>query len=254
MFPADSMMRRINRESVLLLGGPAALLMQLAHPLVAAGVAAHSEFHKDPIGRLKRTLDAMLTIVFGTEDEARRTAAAVRRIHDGVRGTSPDGVPYDARDPRLLLWVHATLVDSSIRTYEAYVRDLKEDEIGRYYDETVVVAGLFGIAPEDVPGSLEELRAWMSELIATGEVTVTPLARELAGPVLRPLRFVPRRLSDASAAITASLLPPEIREGYGLSLGRPQKAIVFVGGRASRLLVPRLPSVLRQFPAAREAG
>ena len=235
----------------MLLGGRAALLMQIAHPLVAAGVAAHSEFRKDPFGRLKRTLEAMLTIVFGTEEEARRTAAGVRRIHEGVRGIAPDGTPYDARDPRLLLWVHATLVDSSVRTYEDYVRELAPDELARYYDETVAVAELFGIAPGDAPGSLEELRAWMREMIATGEVTVTPLARELAEPVLRPLRVVPRRLAEASAGITASLLPREIREGYGLPLGRPQKAIAFVGGRASRFLVPRLPAALRLFPAAR---
>jgi uncharacterized protein (DUF2236 family) len=251
MFPPDSMMRRINRESALLLGGRAALLMQIAHPLVAAGVAAHSDFRKNPFGRLKRTLDAMLTIVFGTEEEAQRTAAAVRRIHEGVRGVAEDGTRYDARDPRLLLWVHATLVDSSIRTYEVCVRDLTDDEIALYYDETITVAELFGIAPGDVPGSLEELRTWMDEMIAIGEVVVTPPARELAEPVLRPLRVVPRRLAEASAGITASLLPREIREGYRLPLGRPQKAIAFVGGRASRFLVPRLPAALRLFPAAR---
>src|SRR5437764_11243732 len=103
LFPRDAVIRRVNGEGVLLLGGGRALLMQLAHPSVAAGVADHSDFRRDPMSRLQRTLDATNTIVFGSEEQARQTAAAIQRVHDTVTGPG-----YRANDPDLLLWVHAT--------------------------------------------------------------------------------------------------------------------------------------------------
>src|SRR4051812_46738569 len=109
IFPPDAMIRRVDGENVLLLGGGRALLMQIAHPSVAAGVAGHSDFASGPFARLQRTLEASYTIVFGTETEARRTAAAIKAVHERVTGPG-----YYANDPALLLWVHATLVDTSL--------------------------------------------------------------------------------------------------------------------------------------------
>ncbi|MDQ3940462.1 MAG: DUF2236 domain-containing protein [Actinomycetota bacterium] len=253
LFGPDSMMWRINREAVLLLGGRGALLMQLAHPLVAAGVADHSDFPDGAVARLRRTLETMLAIVFGDVENATRVAQGINSMHRHVVGVAPDGRTYSARDPELMLWVHATLVDSSIRVYEACVAPLTDEELARYYDETKVVADLFEIPPAVVPASLQDLRAWMAQMISSGEVTVTPLARELSTAVLRPVRFVPPRLAEASAFITASLLPAPIREGYGLRIGRPSSAVLAVGRKASRMVLPRLPAVLRLLPAARAA-
>ena len=253
LFGPESMMWRINRESVLLLGGRGALLMQLAHPLVAAGVAEHSDFPSGAVRRLRRTLDTMLAIVFGDRATATATARAVNGMHRTITGTAPDGREYSARDPRLMLWVHATLVDSSIRVYEACVARLTDDESDRYYEETKVIASLFGIPKAMVPETLADLRAWMDELIASGEVTVTPQARDLADAVLRPVRFVPPRVAEASAFITAALLPTEIREGYGLKTGRPTAAMLSLGRRASRRLLPLMPTSLRMLPQARVA-
>ena len=251
LFGPDSMMWRINREAVLLLGGRAALLMQLAHPLVAAGVAEHSDFPRDAVPRLRRTLDTMLAIVFGTEESAREVAGRVNSIHRSVRGISVDGRSYSARDPHLMLWVHATLVDSSIRVYEACVEPLTEEETDRYYDETLVVGRLFGIPDEVLPDSLPALRDWMRSMIDSDEVQVTPLARELGAAVLRPVSFIPLRLAETSAFITASLLPPPLREGYGLSIGKPSSALLALGRTASRKVLPLVPRALRTFPAAR---
>ena len=253
LFGPGSMMWKINKESVLLLGGRAALLLQLAHPLVAAGVADHSDFPAGAIARLRRTLDTMLAIVFGDMDTATATAARVNAMHESVTGTAPDGSGYSARDPHLMLWVHATLVDSSIRVYEACVASLTDAELDRYYDETKVVASLFGIPDDMVPTTLDDLREWMDEMIASGEVVVTPLARELAGAVLRPVRFVPTRLAERAAVIEASLLPKAIREGYGLKRGRSSATVIAVGRRATRLVLPLVPSPLRMLPAARVA-
>jgi len=252
LFGPDSMMWTINRESVLLLGGRGSLLMQLAHPAVAAGVAEHSDFRADPLARLRRTLDTMLTIIFGGEPEARAALDNVNRMHAHVRGATAEGKPYDARDPRLLTWVYSTLVDSSIKVYSACVRPLSEDEIARYYEETLVLAPLMAIPDGALPGSYEALRAWMAGMIHSGEVRVTPLARELAEPILRPVPLVPRRLSEG--LITASLLPPPIRAGYGLKLGRGRSVLLSIGGRASKQVIPLVPSSVRLFPAARRAA
>src|SRR5205807_2252932 len=104
----DSVARRINRESFLLLGGTAALLMQVAHPLVAAGVDQHSDFRTAPLPRLIRTVDATLEIVFGDRTRAERAIRRIDRVHAPIRGKAQDGRAYMARDPRLMLWVPTT--------------------------------------------------------------------------------------------------------------------------------------------------
>src|SRR5579883_2783724 len=125
---------RINGEIAGLLGWGRAILLQVAHPLVAAGVSEHSQFAHDALGRarrLRRTLGAMLTLTFGSYDEAVAVARHIDGIHGRIRGTlaAPTGTlaagtPYFARDPDLLRWVHATYVDSALRTYLLYVGPL----------------------------------------------------------------------------------------------------------------------------------
>src|SRR5438477_9238059 len=131
LFPRHAIIRQVNGEGALLLGGGRALLMQLAHPSVAAGVADHSDFETDPFGRLRRTLEAETTLVFGTLEEAHATAARIRAVHERVTGPG-----YQANDPELLLWVHATLVDTALRVYTRFVRPLRPNEAEAYYDES----------------------------------------------------------------------------------------------------------------------
>lgn len=248
LFGPESVTWKVNRESVLLLGGRPTLLMQLAHPLVAAGVADHSDFRADPIARLRRTLEAMTAVIFGDVRQSHEAAARVNAVHSSVRGTAPDGTPYDARDPKLLLWVHSTLVDAAVRVYESCFGALTDYEIARYYEESTVVAHLFGIPDELVPASLTDLRVQMESRIESGEVRVGDLARELAEPILRPLRFIPRPLAERSAFVTAALLPESIRRGYGLRVRWPGRVLLAAGGRASRVLLPRVPDRFRNPP------
>src|SRR5438309_10114812 len=105
LFPTDSVARRVDRELFLLAGGAAALLMQVAHPLVAAGVDQHSDFRRSPIPRLMRTVDTTLAIVFGDRATAERAFRRIDRVHAPVRGSASDGRAYRARDPRLMLGV-----------------------------------------------------------------------------------------------------------------------------------------------------
>ena len=125
LYPEGSITRRVNRENVLLLGGGRALLMQLAHPKVAAGVDEHSDFRTRPIRRLRRTIRMTMAIVFGDRDTAITAARAVNHAHGKVRGRD-----YRALDPDLLRWVHATLVDSALVTYETFVKPLSARERG----------------------------------------------------------------------------------------------------------------------------
>jgi len=129
---------KLQREIILLLAWGPAILLQLAHPLVAQGVADHSTFRSTSRGRLRRfqrTLDAMLRLSFGTENEARQVIARINAIHDQVHGQLPDvagafpaGTRYSAHDPSLLAWVHATLVDMNLRVYELFVDSPSVDE------------------------------------------------------------------------------------------------------------------------------
>src|SRR5919199_1643452 len=130
-FGPGSVTWRVNREGVLLVGGGAALVLQVAHPLVAAGVAQHSNYREDPWGRLYRTLDITTRIVFGSTRTAEGAAAQLREMHGRIRGASasgggryPAGTRYSARNPELVMWVHATLVRTSLDVYQLYVRPL----------------------------------------------------------------------------------------------------------------------------------
>src|ERR671937_680596 len=155
LFGPESLTWRVNREGVLLLGGGAALTLQVAHPLVAAGVAEHSNYREDPWGRLYRTLDLTTKIVFGSTKTAKEASDRIKRVHARVHGVTkepggryPVGTPYDARDPELLMWVHATLVNTSLLVYTRYVGSLTIAEQQGYYEEQKVLGEQFGI-PRD---------------------------------------------------------------------------------------------------------
>ena len=119
LFSPDSVAWKIDRERAVLLGGGRSLLMQLAHPRVARGVAEHSDFRRRPFRRLARTLTLSLDSVFGDRDVALRSAGRINAAHASVRGEG-----YSAFDPDLLLWVFATLADSAVLSYELFVRGL----------------------------------------------------------------------------------------------------------------------------------
>src|SRR5438094_868133 len=117
-FHKDSMTWKVNMEPIVGLGGGRALLLQVLHPLVAAGVEQHSNFAQDPFRRGFQTADMMLKLAFGDESVSARQVELLRRMHEKVQGTSDEGIPYRAMDPQLLLWVWATLVDVSVLMYE----------------------------------------------------------------------------------------------------------------------------------------
>lgn len=254
LFGPDSVAWRIDREVLVLAGGTCALLMQLAHPAVAAGVAQHSDFQADPFARLRRTLTASYAVVFGS---TARAEAAIRRmngIHAAVRGRIPEsGEPYDARDPRLLLWVHGTLVDTALRVYDRFVAPLSDADAQAYHAESRQIAIRLGVPEEAVPEQLEALRRGMAEMIQEGEVAVSATALRLAPSVLYPTPFPPRLAWDAAHLISLSVLPDRLRRGYGLAWSPARDRGLRRLAGISRRLVPLIPSTLRYVPHARRA-
>jgi uncharacterized protein (DUF2236 family) len=254
LFGPDSISWRVDREVLVLAGGTCALLMQLAHPAVAAGVAEHSDFQADPFARLRRTLAASYAVVFGSTSRAERAIRRMNAIHASVAGAVPEtGEAYSALDPALLLWVHATLVDTAIRVYDRFVAPLSEAEAEDYHAEARQIAIRLGASDASLPPTLKDLRKEMDRLIRSGEVKVSATARSLASVVLYPTSFPPHPVWDLAHLVSLSVLPPAIRRAYGIRWsGRRERGVRLLAS-ASRRLLPLVPDVLRHVPAARSA-
>lgn len=253
LFGPGSVSWRVDRELIVLAGGSCALLMQAAHPSVAAGVADHSSYATDPFGRLLRTLTSSFSVVFGTRSEAEATLRRVNAIHTSVRGRRQDGVPYSALDPEALLWVHATLVDTALRVYERFVAPLSAAEQQRYHEESARVAAALGVPHATIPATIDELRSWMAGVIATGAVRVTPAARKIARTVLYPTRIPPRLAWDAAHLVSLATLPEPIRRQYGLRWSPARERGVERLASITRRTLPWIPPVIRFAPQARAA-
>lgn len=219
------------------------MLLQVAHPLVAAGVTEHSDYRRDLWGRLLGTLRALYLIAFGTKAEAEEAGAAVQRVHARVRGRTrerlgpfPAGTPYSASDPELMLWVHATLVHSSLAVYERFVRPLTKGEEEGYYREMAVVARLFGTPADVIPPTVADFREYLRAQVAGPTIAVTAPARQVAEAIVEAALPVPMRLLvPAHRLSTAGLLPPRLREEYGLRWGPLHELALPVAARSVRL-------------------
>jgi uncharacterized protein (DUF2236 family) len=269
---------RLNREAMLLLGaGPRALLLQVAHPLVAAGVAEHSDFRADPWARLSGTLRSYLRIVYGTAGAARDEIGRLNELHRGVRGDvvepaarSRHGGRYSALDPDLALWVHATLVDSTIAAYDAWIEPLPRADRARYYAETLPVGRAFGIPADRLPPDLDAFEAYLAEMLAPGgPLAIGEVARELASAILNPplgpavaaagepfgrlaplLDGIPSRAYSWLFWPAIGLLPPRIREGYELPWGVRQRVVAGWLVATWQAWRPMLPPSFRSMPQA----
>ena len=215
MLPTDAP-RRIAAERILLLAWPRAILLQLAHPLIASGVAAHSSFRgntRSAFSRLHHTVGAMLALTFGTEREREGALEGIRAIHRRVNGTLADttgpfaaGTRYSAEDPELLTWVHVTLAESTIRLYGRLVAPLTEADRDRYCAESAGVAVALGARASEVPRSWQALVAYADAQYASGRVIVGRDARTVASALL---------VNPLLSSIAIGDLPSAIRQQYG---------------------------------------
>lgn len=264
-FGPQSMMWRLNRECVQLLGGGRAVLMQIAHPLVAAGVGDHSSYSHDPWGRTARTIDLTGAIVWGTRSEAHAGARTINQLHKHVTGTLgldagalTAGTHYRARDPELLLWVEATLIDTTILLYSLLVEPLTDAEIDQYYEESRQFVALLGLPGSLMPATYADFQDYMREMVESELLAVTPAAQQSARllmrmPVPAVLRPVVSPLYIATEQATIGLLPPRLRAQYGYTWDGRRQALLDAGMASTRRLLPLLPSTLRDLPWARAA-
>lgn len=216
---------RVNGERLVVLGWPRAILMQLGHPLVAAGVRHHSSVRDSaaaPIYRLHATVTAMLGIAFGTTAERAAVITHIKSIHARVNGelTEPvgpfaRGTRYSAEDPDLLLWVHATLIDTSLLFYERLVGDLTEDERDEYCREAARIAVELGARQADVPTDWYGMSAYVQRMLDSPTLTVGADAQVvadtmMAGPAMRTMWPV----SSLVKRLTVGTLPDQLRAQY----------------------------------------
>ena len=248
---------KINREVIVIAGWGRAILLQLAHPAVAAGVDHHSSFRGSLLSSFRRmhaTVGAMLSLTFGDTEQLIAAAARINAIHDRVHGRIQQGTgeAYSAHDPDLQRWVHATLLESIPLTYELLVGPLTLGERDRYCLEAAIMEPLLGMPAGWLPRDSAQLDTYMREMLAGGSIVVTDTSRALARAVLYPpLWYVAWPAFRALRLITIGSLPASIRQAYRFEW-RARDVRAFA--RCTALLrtsLRLLPPVAREWPMAR---
>jgi uncharacterized protein (DUF2236 family) len=254
LFGPESVTWRIHADPVSLIGGLRALLVQALEPRAMAGVDQHSAYQSDPWGRLRRTTMFVQETTFGDTATAEAACARVRRVHERVHGVDPvTGRAYSARDPDLLLWIHAVEVDSFLVAYRTYAGPLSDRDADRYVAEMARVAERVELPASMVPRSLGELRGYLD---GVGGPQITPAARDGARTILAPpMKPMWRPLWLIPAVATVAVLPAWARRAYGLpwtpAAALPVRAGVFAISRAMNVVLPRAPIVREARERAR---
>jgi uncharacterized protein (DUF2236 family) len=259
LFGPGSVTWRVMREPLLILGGGRALLMQAAHPLVAQGAIEHSGFASDPFGRLERTLVWVTAVTFGTTAEAHTASREVNRLHRAVSGALPRsgatrrvgaGTQYSASDSELLLWVHATFVDTMIETHEALIGGLSSADRERFVREWDAVARLMRVPAPLLWRDHADMRAYITRQLREGPVHPGAGSRRVCQTIVRPPLPSPvlRPAWDAVAFATVGLLPAELRRDYGVRWTPAHDAAHQALRVALRTAHPLTPRRLRGSP------
>ena len=246
----ESITWKVNREMIVVAGWGRAILLQLAHPAVAAGVHDHSSFRGSLLSsfwRLHSTVGAMLSLTFGDTEDMITAAARINTIHDRVRGAT-----YSAHDPDLQRWVHGTLLESIPLTYELLVGPLTARERDRYCVEAAIMEPLLGMPAGWLPRDSAQVDTYMREMLSSGRIAVTDTSRALARAVLYPPQwYLAWPVFRPIQLLTIGTLPPSIREAYGFEWrARHERTL----GRWTALLrttLRLLPSPARVWPMAR---
>jgi uncharacterized protein (DUF2236 family) len=248
---------QITREVVAVAGWGRAILMQLAHPSVAAGVHDHSSFRGSlgaSLRRLHSTVGAMLQITFGDTEQMIAAAAGINTIHDRVRGRVGDGGAgtYSAHDPELQRWVHATLVESIPMTYALLVRPLTAAERDAYCVETSIMEPLLGMPAGSLPRDAASLDSYIGSMVASGRLVLNDTSRALARAVLYPPYW---RLAwpafRAMQLLTIGTLPAALRHAYGFTWRERESRAFSRWMRLIRIMLRVMPGLLRHWPMSR---
>ncbi len=250
VFGPSSMTWRMNREAILFLAAGRALLLQLAHPWVAAAVAEHSKALTDPIARFRRTFKVVFKMVFGTVDQAFAAARSLHRRHESITGVLAEtvgpfkaGSVYCANNISALRWVYATLSDSALVAHDLVVGSLDPAERGRLYSESQIFAGMFGIPGNLLPANSIGLNLYMQAMYESDILTVSGAARHVAAQIYSPSR-VWLRIPRAYIGLTAGMLPERLRREFGFDYGDAERC----SGERAIALMRRVYPVLPARP------
>lgn len=240
LFPPGSLARVIGQHlGVVAVAAGRAILMQLAHPAIAAGIDEHSTFRRDPLGRTLRTTEAFRRFFWRSWSDVEEIVPKIRAQHARVRG---DG--YFAEDPQLLLWVHATTIDSLMVVYSECVRPLDESERATYVEDAKVIAELLGCPPECQPADLASFDTYIADTTAT--LRASDVGRSLTRDFLyMPVRTWAVPLVASYRLLMCGFTPDRIRRELDIQWSARHRA-AWLGLRAAR--VP-----LRSWRRRREA-
>jgi uncharacterized protein (DUF2236 family) len=242
-FGPRSVSWRVHREITVLFGGARAVLMQAAHPLVIAGARESGFYERNPWRRLQRTLILTYTITFGTKAQARAAADTINEVHARIRGVDDvTGLPYDASDPDLLLYVHACLVDSALLFEELTVGKLDDAGRQRFHEEQMLAAEMVHVPRSIIPPTVPALRAYLRDVESSGILRVTEAAERVAGLFRDPPKDAEwRPVLKAVSRLAFATLPPPLRQAYGFEPTARQRAAMRAGLVTIRALRPLLP-------------
>ena len=259
VFGPASMIWQVHREAALFLGAGRALLLQLAHPWVAAGIADQSQVFANPLGRFHRTFGTVYTMAFGTRDQALGVARRLYRRHGAVAGTLAEaagafapGSAYSANEVDALRWVHATLVETAILSHDMVLPPLSDADRERYWAETRAFASLFGIPRQELPTDWLSFKAYTAAMAQSDVLTVSAAARDIA-----------RRIFSGEAtwigpprwfrALTAQMLPERLRIAFDLPFDETERRRADRARIWLRRTYPLLPDRLRTVGPYQEA-
>lgn len=257
--PRGGVTWRIAGDARLFAGSGYALLLQVTHPTVGAGVRQHSNFKEDPWGRLLRTLDYTSSVIYGGPELAWEVGRRVREMHKQIKGVRPDGEPYHALEPRPYAWVHATLAESIVRAHHLFCSPaLSPAEIDAFWSEWRRMGRLIGVRYEDLPASWSGLFAYFDEMVER-ELEDTDAAQDvlasLADPAAPPLPWMRESVwrlarwpsTRAGSLATLGLLPPVLRERLGVEWTASKQRGFRALARIARASRPLMPPQARNF-------
>jgi uncharacterized protein (DUF2236 family) len=257
MTPSPTTLRIVG-DARLMAGAGYALLLQVAHPVVSAGVAEHSSFQEDPYGRLVRTLDYVNVSVFGSDEAAAEMGRRTREMHKRIKGVMPDGTRYHSLEPEAFAWVHATLVHSILEVATRFGRRPTAIECETVYADWRALGAHIGVRDRDLPATHAEFVEYVRHMERTAlepTESVRTVLRTLTTPAPPPLPYMTdgvwraARWPAARAArlSTIGLLGPVVRERLGLEWSRAQQRQFDVLAAAHRAAGPVMPASAREF-------
>jgi uncharacterized protein (DUF2236 family) len=257
--PRGGVTWRISGDARIFGASGYALLLQVTHPSVGAGVSQHSNFKEDPWGRLLRTLDYTSSVIYGGPELAWQVGRRVREMHKRIKGVRPDGERYHALEPAPYAWVHATLAEAIVRAHNLFCRPaLEPEQTDQFWSEWRRMGRLIGVRYEDLPETWPGLLDYFDRMVDE-ELEDTEAAQDVVTSLLEPTapplpgmrdwvwRVVSWPSTKAGSLATIGMLPPVLRQRLGVEWTPSRERRFRTMAAATRRARPLMPPQARSF-------